>query len=164
VKRLILLRHAKSDWAASYSTDHERPLNRRGTKAAAAMGRVLAAIGEEPDSVITSSAVRAHSTAALAVEAAGWVMTPEPLEALYGASAGEVIDVIRRQPDAVERLLVVGHEPTWSNLAALLTGASVRVATATAVGIDLDSWESVGPDTGSLVYVLPPRLVAKLLG
>lgn len=128
------------------------------------MGRVLAAIGEIPDSVITSSAVRAHSTAALAVEGAGWVMTPEPLESLYGASPNEVVDVIRRQPDAVEKLLVVGHEPTWSNLTALLTGASVRVATATAVGIDLDSWRDVGPDSGSLVYVLPPRLIAKLLG
>jgi phosphohistidine phosphatase len=164
VKRLILLRHAKSDWGASYSTDHERPLNRRGTKAAATMGKVLAAIGEDPDAVITSSALRARTTAALAVEGAGWPVTPEPLESLYGASAGEVIDVIRSRPDAANRLLVVGHEPTWSNLTALLTGASVRVATATAVGIDLDSWEGAGPDSGSLVYVLPPRLVAKLLG
>lgn len=128
------------------------------------MGRVLSAIGEDPDEVITSSAVRAHSTAVLAVEAAGWVVTPKPLESLYGASAGEVIDVIRGRPEAAGKVLVVGHEPTWSNLAALLTGASVRVATATAVGIDLDSWEGVGPDMGSLVYVLPPRLVAKLLG
>lgn len=164
MKRLVLLRHAKSDWDATYSADHERPLNRRGTDSASAMGRVLAAIGEVPDAVITSSAVRARSTAALVVEAAEWAVVPEANETLYGASPGEVVDVVRNQPEAIERLLVVGHEPTFSNLTQLLTGAVVRVATATAVGIDIESWRAVGPDSGRLIYALPPRLITKLLG
>lgn len=166
MKRLILLRHGKSDWGADYGSDHERPLAKRGTAAATDMGRVLAAVGEAPDEVVTSSAVRARSTAALTVEAAGWPLEPHISDALYGASPAEVVDVIRARARDEERLMLVGHEPTWSDLTELLTGAVVRVATATAVGIDLEvaTWSQVAPGSGHIVYVLPPRLVGKLVG
>ena len=62
MKKLLIMRHAKSDWGSGLA-DHERPLNKRGTKAAAAMGKALAAMEEIPDLVISSTATRAATTA-----------------------------------------------------------------------------------------------------
>ena len=62
MRTLLLLRHAKSDWDASYADDHERPLAKRGKKAAALIGRHLAATGQVPDRVVSSTAVRAADT------------------------------------------------------------------------------------------------------
>ena len=63
--------------------------------------------------------------------------------------------------DHIQSLMLVGHEPTWSSLASVLTGGSqVRVVTATAVGIDLAvaRWDQVEPGSGELAWLLPPRL------
>ena len=158
MKRLILMRHAKSDWDASYDADRERPLNRRGVESATAMGRVLTEGGEIPDKILSSPAVRARTTAELA--SAAWDIPLEIRDELYGASAGEVIDTIHAAGGRSERLLVVGHEPTTSQTISVLCGARVRVATATAVGLDLaaDDWKRLEPDSATLVFVLPPRL------
>jgi phosphohistidine phosphatase len=158
MKRLILMRHAKSDWDASYEADRERPLNRRGVDAAKVMGRVLTVGGEMPDKILSSPAVRARTTAELV--SAAWDVVVEICNELYGASAGEVIDTIHSAGGRSERLLVVGHEPTTSQTVSVLCGARVRVATATAVGLDLgtDDWKRLEPSSATLAYVLPPRL------
>ncbi len=161
MKRLVLLRHGKSDWGAGSATDHDRPLAPRGARAAKTMGRLLAAAEAQPDLVVTSSAVRAHKTAELAAAAGGWDGAIQVERTLYGAAPTEVIRLVRGINDAVGALMLVGHEPTWSSLASLLTGGSrVRVATATAVGVDLavGAWAQVGPDCGELAWLLPPRL------
>ena len=62
MRRLILFRHGKSDWDAPFGSDHERPLSKRGVKAAKTMGLVLARSDLVPDHAITSSAVRARTT------------------------------------------------------------------------------------------------------
>lgn len=157
MKRLILLRHAKSDWDAEYSVDRERPLSKRGREAAATMGRLLSAIGQDPDVVVSSSALRARATAELAAEAGSWTATIELNDRLYGASAGDVIDVIRTIDGSINKAMMVGHEPAWSTLVGAITGGSVRMATATAAGIDLASWSSCGPGSGEIAFVLPPR-------
>ncbi len=68
MKTLLLMRHAKSDWDADYESDHDRPLNDRGLKSARLMGRVLADEGLVPDLIISSTALRARTTAELATE------------------------------------------------------------------------------------------------
>lgn len=157
MKRLILLRHAKSDWDADYSSDRERPLSKRGRGAAATMGRLLSAIGQEPEVVISSSALRARTTAELAAKAGGWSTPIDVAEGLYGASAGEVIEVVRSIDNSIDRAMIVGHEPAWSTVVAVITGGSVRMATATAAGVDLASWSSCRPGSGEIAFVLPPR-------
>jgi phosphohistidine phosphatase len=81
VKTLYLLRHAKSDWNNAFDGDHDRPLAPRGIEAAERVGRVLAAAGEIPDRILTSSAVRARTTVELAAESGDWaspqVVVPE---------------------------------------------------------------------------------------
>ncbi len=68
MKTLIFFRHGKSDWDAEYHGDHNRPVAKRGRKAAKLMGRFLASTGQVPDSVVTSSALRARSTFELAAQ------------------------------------------------------------------------------------------------
>ena len=71
MKTLFLLRHGKSDWGHGVA-DHERPLTRRGEDAARRIGRLLAGIGQVPERVVSSTAVRARQTAQLAAEAGSW--------------------------------------------------------------------------------------------
>lgn len=165
MRRLILFRHGKSDWHAPSGSDHDRPLNRRGTAAAETMGRVLTRAGLVPDHVITSSAVRARTTLELARSAGGWGSTIEESGTLYGTTAGGALSVAAEAPADVESLMLVGHEPTWSDLAHHLTGGYVTVKTATVIGIDLpiDSWRHV--DTrGSLAFLFQPRDFTGWLG
>ena len=160
---VILLRHAKSDWDASYgSDDRDRPLNKRGRAAAGTIGRLLGSTDNVPTEAITSPARRAVETLQLAFEAGGWSCPVEHRPILYGASASDVMAEIRGRPDTTEVLLVVGHEPTTSDAASLLIGGGrLRVATAAALRIDFEAgrWEDVAPGGGSLSWLVPPRLL-----
>ena len=155
-----MLRHAKSDWDADYGPDHDRPLAGRGRKAAEAMGKFMGQAHLIPDLAITSTAVRARSTLQLAMKAGKWQCPMESTPRLYGVSAKEVLDVLAEQSDA-ESILIVGHEPTWSEVVHMVTGASVRMATATLAVIDSDvrSWGSIRPNVGQLALLLPPRIL-----
>lgn len=162
MKTILLLRHGKSDWGAPAS-DPERPLAGRGRKAAARMGRFLAASGHVPDLVVTSPARRARDTAARAASAGGWQALVLVDEVLYESSPREVLDVIRGQDDHHERILLVGHEPTWSSLAAdLCGGGRLRFPTAALARIDpgTERWADVQPGSGELVWLVTPRLLA----
>jgi phosphohistidine phosphatase len=162
-KRLILFRHAKSDWESSAVTDHARPLARRGVKAAGIMGRFLRDAGEVPDQVLSSSALRAISTVQLAARAGGWIAPVETSDALYLPETETVLEHIRAVSDTVDTLMLVGHEPTWSELIGeLVGGASVRFPTAAMarINFDVDSWEWVRFGDGELAWLVKPRLFA----
>lgn len=157
--RLILLRHAKSDWNAAYDTDHERPLSDRGMAAARAIGIALARSNEVPDLVIASSALRARSTAYLAADTGNWGAEIRVTDELYGSSPGTVLSIAQDTPDEVSRLALVGHEPVWSTTAGVLIGGGrVRMRTGSAVAIDLTSWALAEPGRGELAWMLTPRL------
>ena len=126
------------------------------------MGRVIARAGAIPDKVVTSSAVRARTTAELAADAGRWRIDIEATDGLYDASTVEVLQYhVQTQPDSLSSVMLVGHEPTWSQLASILSGGgAVRLATATAVAIDfhVTSWSAVQPGAGHIEWMLSPRL------
>ena len=165
MKTVLLFRHAKSDWTAKYDTDHERPLARRGVKAAKLMGRFLADLDQVPDRVVSSSAVRALATAKLAVAAGDWSCPLQIKEDLYSASPKEVLKRIRRLPDSISSTMLVGHEPTWTGLLADLSGAHVRLPTAALARIDfpVDHWQEVEMGQGMLIWLVPPRVASSAL-
>jgi len=165
VRRLLLMRHGKSDWDAGYGIDHDRPLASRGERSARVMGVLLAEMNEVPDLVVSSTAVRARSTAELARLAGGWD-SPLVLDGdLYGASTGETLRVAGNHAGDAERLMLVGHEPTWSMLVTALTGARAPVRTATVAAIDLaiGSWSDAAATGGTLAYLIHPRLFSKVI-
>jgi len=163
MKRLLLLRHGKSDWDANYGADSQRPLSERGEKAARAIGRFVAQTHQVPDAVISSPAVRARRTAELAIEAGSWQRNMSINEDLYGASAGMALSVVQGAPDSADSLLLTGHEPTTSQLIRLFTEAHVIVRTATLVAIDLpdSTWRSASPGFGALAWMINPRLLTE---
>jgi phosphohistidine phosphatase len=158
MKTLLVMRHAKSDWNADYGSDHERPLNDRGADSARLMGKVLSDERQVPDLVITSTAVRALTTAALANEAGKWDADIVGESGLYGGGTDAAVHVASRSPD-VDRLMLVGHQPTWSNLVLKLTGERVEMKTATAVVVefDIDHWSALPGEQGRLTAVFQPR-------
>jgi len=162
---LYLLRHGKSDWSAGVGSDHDRPLKARGQRAARLAGRVLTAREEEPDLVLSSTAERARRTAELAREAGEWSAPLETDETLYAASVLDIVARLREVPAGVERVLVVGHEPSMSGVVAHLAGARVAYPTAALARIDLDAseWSGVDAGRGELAWLLPPRLVEDVL-
>jgi phosphohistidine phosphatase len=159
-KQLILFRHAKSDWDAGIDDDHERPLNKRGRKAARAMGKALTRSAQIPDAVLTSSAVRARATLELAAAAGEWPCEQRVSSELYENSSARVLELIQREDDAIERLLLVGHEPTWCELTTrLIGGGSIRFPTAAMVRIDfpVEQWRHVVAGRGELIWLVPPK-------
>lgn len=158
MRTLLLMRHGKSDWNADYDGDHDRPLNERGVRSAHVIGRVLTEERETPDLIITSTAVRARTTAQLAVEAGGWdceiVLEPR----LYGSGADVAVQVAAAAPQ-VGRLMLVGHQPTWSILVGVLTGDQVDMKTATvaSIGFDIDDWSQLASARGTVDAVYQPR-------
>lgn len=174
MKTMLWMRHGKSDWNAGYGADHERPLATRGVKAAKAMGAALERADLLPDFVLSSTAVRARTTAELALGAVrdarpGWDVTTRHERGLYDGGVARVLDLVRETPDeadrAVETLLVAGHEPTWSTaVSRLIGGGEVRMVTAAVACIvsDAERWRDVKADRCRLLWFLPPKLLAKL--
>lgn len=157
--QLLLMRHAKSDRANWTGPDHERPLNDRGVRSAEAMGRHLTGLGMAPGRLISSTAVRARTTAELAAAAGEWSVPVELDERLYGAGPMEVINLVRELDPESERVMLVGHEPTWSMVASGLTGGrylEMPTAAVAVVGFE-QPWRKVAWDSGRLVDHLLAR-------
>lgn len=160
MRTLLLLRHGKSDWDHDLP-DHQRPLSKRGRKAAKAMGAYLAKAGPRPDQVLCSEARRTAETWDV-LAAAGWGETPPPCEILpelYLAPAEALLRRIRQVDAEAQTLLVIAHEPGCSGLVHLLTGARLRYPTAALARIDTphDDWRSLAADEGELRLLLPPK-------
>ncbi|WP_225802311.1 histidine phosphatase family protein [Streptomyces sp. NK15101] len=119
-RSIVLLRHAKADW--NDSSDHERPLADRGRKDAPVAGRKLADSGISFDLALCSTALRTRETWKLAVHELP--VRPKTVyeERLYEASLGELIALVNETPDAVNNLLLIGHNPGMHALADALAG------------------------------------------
>jgi phosphohistidine phosphatase len=119
-RELILLRHAKSAWPIGVR-DVDRPLASRGRDNAALFGRWLRDQGVTVDAVVLSPSQRTRSTVELMTSAGGLddaeIATDERL---YASSWWDVLDVVREQKPELERLLVVGHNPSLEDLASQL--------------------------------------------
>jgi phosphohistidine phosphatase len=107
-KQLFVLRHAKSSWDNPGLEDHERPLAPRGQRSCAVMADYLRANAIKPELVLCSSSRRTRETLAGVAPAGEHVIEPE----LYSASAEEVLDRVRRVPDDLSSVMVIGHNPT----------------------------------------------------
>ncbi|NED93987.1 histidine phosphatase family protein [Phytoactinopolyspora alkaliphila] len=118
-RTLVLLRHAKSAWPDDVS-DHERPLNKRGERDAASIGRWLRDRGLKPQRALVSSAQRTRAT----FDRVAAELEPPPelhvSDDAYAAGAGDLLDLVRETPDDVSQLLVIAHNPGIGTLASLI--------------------------------------------
>ncbi len=173
MKSLTLLRHAKSTWDDPVARDFDRPLNRRGRKAARTIGREMRAQGLEYDAVIASPAVRVIETLADVSEGYGGPIEPAYDKRVYLASPATLLELIQAVDDSAGRLLVVGHNPGLEQLVSLLAResdlkreAAVKYPTATLAEITLpaDRWAEVAEGSGDLIRFIRPRDLDPELG
>ena len=161
-KTLYLMRHAKSSWKKPLP-DHERPLNRRGKRAAERIGRELVRRRLFPELILASDAKRARATAKR-LRRAYAPETKPPLQlnpALYDAGALTILKEIAATDEKIDNLLVIGHNPGISELAVQLTGdrSLEWLPTGTVIGIKVRGrhWKEIAPGSGELFLRLYPR-------
>ncbi len=160
MKTILLLRHGKSDWDADFGHDHDRPLAKRGRKAAKTMGKFLVASGTLPDRIVTSTAKRARTTLELACKAGGLTAPVREARELYGAGPTDLLREIHAADDAADVLLLVGHQPGWGEtVSRLIGGGAVQFPTAALARVDVDvqQWRDVAFGRGELVWLVPPK-------
>ena len=163
MKSIILFRHAKSDWNATYSSDHQRPINQRGIKASKLMGSYLAEINEIPDLVISSSALRALETMENAISAGNWESKINIEKEVYHASVSKLIDLIKRTKNIHSNICIIGHEPTFSYFIKSITDKSISkfpTATMAKIVLKVESWNKIDNKLSKLLWIKKPRELA----
>ncbi len=166
---LILLRHAKSSLADTGQVDLDRPLNERGKRSAAAMGRYITSNGLVPQLVLCSPARRASETWGFV---GGELPTsPEVLAAaeIYDFGDGKALmECLRHKAGAAQSVLLVGHNPSIAGLAQILIGTGsgklrerleekFPTAALAVINFDLATWESLAAGSGTLLRFVRPR-------
>lgn len=164
MKTLLLLRHAKSSWKDATLPDHDRPLNKRGRKAAPRMGRLMHETDLRPDCILCSTATRARETLQLVQSELGKNI-PETFHAeLYHCDVSQLLSVLREVAEPAVRVLVIGHNPDLELFLEQVTGQSERLSTGALARIELDlvNWSELTDSTrGTLVSIARPRELAR---
>lgn len=163
-RELIIIRHAKSDWVDGSLDDHERPLNDRGRRDAPRLAAELAARGVRPSAMLSSTAVRALTTARIFAGALGFpekeILTSRRW---YLAPPSVWLDTIRGLDQGLETVLIFGHNPGLEELADLLLrkpSAFGSLATCAVVRLrlpDSGGWSEVGGGRLELIEHLYPK-------
>jgi phosphohistidine phosphatase len=147
LKTLFLIRHAKSSWSDPALTDHERPLNARGRRAAKKMGRRLGKRDLLPDLIASSPAIRALKTARIMARKMHYPRRHIVVdEGLYACSADELLRAVHRLDDGLDVVMLFGHNPELETLAHRLCSEITRMPTCAYVRLafDTQSWGDVG--------------------
>jgi len=165
LKTLYILRHAKAA-PEDREGDAERPLTKRGRKAAAAMGAYLGGLKRPPRLVLCSTSLRTRETLDEVLPS----LDPAPQtffeEALYLASARRLLERVQRLPDEADSVLVIGHNPGLHQLAATLSNDASGLAdgfptAALAVLRVPGSWSSLRPHQAKLIDYQTPKSLSR---
>lgn len=159
MKKLLILRHAKSSWDDPELSDFDRPLNKRGLAAAPFMGRLIAEREQIPDAIFSSPAMRAAETAALVREHGNIPAEITFDERIYEASPQALRQVVADVSNNVESLLVIGHNPGIEGFLLYLTGSLRPMPTAALaiLELDIDNWSAITSNSGRLIELIKPK-------
>jgi len=116
INRLLFMRHAKSSWDNAALTDHERPLNEQGQRAATKIGEVLTARKLAPDMIWSSDSKRTRETAMRLIRAIPGAQTVRYFGALYHGGIEDVLSLCQTETEPNGALMLLGHNPGWSSL------------------------------------------------
>jgi phosphohistidine phosphatase len=161
MKTLIVLRHAQAEHPSDLQ-DHERPLTKKGEREAQRMGRLLR--GLHPELVLCSTALRARSTTEEALRAAQLSPSVEQLDQLYDSDVAQHLDALCRVDGSIERLTIVGHNPTLEGLVSQLVSRPIvmRTGALAVVAIPAQNWQAVATSLpGALVGLFDPAMLKK---
>jgi len=160
MKKIFLMRHAKSSWKDSNIPDHDRPIKKKGEKDAKAMGKMLKSKKLTPDVILCSSAERAKQTAELFKEAISYEGKIEFNDKLYMAEVNDLIGAIKNAPKKTKNVMVIGHNPGLEALLQTLTGKVETLPTSSIayISIPIDEWSDLSPEVdGKLKKLWRPK-------
>ena len=169
MKRLFLLRHAKSSWEDPELADYDRPLAPRGRRATKLIGAHLRRESVVPAVVLCSSARRARETLERIAPALGAQVPVQIERDLYAASEQALLDRLRALDDGVESVLLIGHNPGIERLALSLAGGGPGLAsvghkfpTAALATLEFDGrWRELGASSAELTHFVTPKRLAQ---
>ncbi|MEH6758033.1 MAG: histidine phosphatase family protein [Parasphingorhabdus sp.] len=176
MKRLTLLRHAKSSWDDPVTRDFDRPLNEKGKRAATTIGKFIKRNGLAFDQILASPAVRVIETLEQVEPASGLSFEPIWDRKIYLASSVTLMDVLRSAGAEAEHILMVGHNPGLEDLIFDLVPndgssearGSVEIKYPTAalaeLSLDIENWTDIKDDCGKLNRFTRPRDLDPELG
>lgn len=167
MRRLLLLRHAKSDWPEGID-DAMRPLADRGRRDAQEMGKAIKREGFAPDFAMISTALRTRQTWDLASPQFGTKVPMREENGLYAASERAIIEFVRAAPDDAKTLMIVGHNPGLERLARSFAKSgdpdAIRrlekkypTCGLAVIELPVNAWKETGPPAGRLEIFLTPK-------
>lgn len=166
--RLLLFRHAKSDWGDANLADIDRPLNSRGKTASVKMARYMKEQGLQPNQILCSTAQRTRETLARLLPTLTQETQIHLLSDLYQQSEDDYVGLIRRYGGRAQNLMVIGHNPATEDTALSLSGTASSDAIAdiqekfptgalAVIDFDIADWSELQPKTGHLERFVKPR-------
>jgi phosphohistidine phosphatase len=163
MKTLILIRHAKSSWDHIGITDRERPLNAEGHLTATKMSTFLAQKLGQVDAIVSSPAVRAYSTAKYFAKA--FNIHPDNIEIrreIYDAMPDDIIELVRTLDDNDHKVLVFGHNPTFTYLAGSMSTDFIDNVPTCGIAIyncKIDKWADFNTTNSELYQLIRPKTI-----
>ena len=158
MKKLLIMRHGKSDWGAGSQRDFDRPLNERGRRDAPKIGSELKNRGLTPDLILSSPAERAKQTAEKASKSLEYKNEIQWEESFYFGYFREILEKLNKVDDSNETVMIVGHNPTWSDLTEKLSGKYFDMKTANVCILEFNgSWKDLQEGKCKFVDAISPK-------
>jgi len=162
MKRLLILRHAKSDWKDPDLPDHDRPLNKRGRHDAPLMGKLLKDEDLKPDLIVSSPATRAKKTAELVAKQCKYKGEIVINQALYEAEPKDYLKILERLSVTYKTVLMVGHSPTIEEIIEMITSSSDVIMPTCALAhirLPIENWADINKQKikGKLAKIWKPK-------
>lgn len=161
MKKLILIRHAKSSWENPDWTDYERPINKRGLRDAPFMAELLNKKNIKPDLMLCSTAKRAKETAYF------FINTLEvPLEkiqyelGIYEMGTKFIINLLSKLDDSIDQVILIGHNPDITSMATYFSGEffdNIPTCGIVSIIFEFDEWEKITSNNGVLDFYEFPK-------
>jgi phosphohistidine phosphatase len=163
MRKLLIMRHAKSSWDNPDISDFDRPLNQRGLQAAPFMGNQIYKNGLIPDLIVSSTAKRAKQTAILVRESAGVETKITFEDKIYEASPTTLLYVVAELSDKHESVMLVGHNPGMEGFIRILTGEIHQMPTAALaqISLNIEKWNDISINCGQLELLIRPKDLMK---
>lgn len=160
MKKLYLIRHAKSSWSNPLLDDFDRPLNKRGKTNAPFMAKLLLQQEIIPDVILSSPAVRAKTTAEIFANTLHYTQEIIFNKALYLTSTSTLLNIVQFIPDELNTVFLFGHNPELTQFANKISGGNIEnIPTCGVCGFELfgTSWKNLNTNSSQLILFEYPK-------
>ena len=159
MKRLYIIRHAKSSWKDMTLDDYDRPLNKRGESNAPMMGKRLRDKKIKPDLILSSSALRAKTTAEIIAKEVKYSKEIVFKEEIYEAFPSDLHKMLKKVDDKNSVVFLFGHNPELNMLAENYVDFEENIVTCGVVEIEFDCkrWRDIDKDNAKLISFDYPK-------